>query len=49
MTRAGEMVCYYLALPYMQKRGLHSVQLPNALNFAFDYALLCKVCLAFML
>ncbi|KAG7671733.1 hypothetical protein Ndes2526B_g07369 [Nannochloris sp. 'desiccata'] len=33
----GEMHAVYLALPYIGARKLHSVTLPNSLNFAFDY------------
>ena len=40
---AGEAGLYYLALPYIQLQGLHSVSLPNSVNLAFDYSLVCKV------
>ena len=43
MLCAGEAGIYYLSLPYLEQRKVHSVQLPNAANFGFDYALLCKV------
>ena len=33
----GEMPLYYAGLPYLRERRLHSVSLPNALNFSFDY------------
>jgi hypothetical protein len=34
---AGEMWSVYDALPAIKARGLHSIRLPNPLNFAFDY------------
>lgn len=34
---AGEMWSVYGALPAIKARGLHSIRLPNPLNFAFDY------------
>ncbi|EFN59260.1 hypothetical protein CHLNCDRAFT_137564 [Chlorella variabilis] len=42
----GEMWSVYQALPFIKQRGLRSVPLPNAANFAFDYptflvALMC--------
>ena len=33
----GEMWSVYQALPFIKQRGLRSVPLPNAANFAFDY------------
>jgi very-long-chain (3R)-3-hydroxyacyl-CoA dehydratase len=33
----GEMRAMYDALPHIGARGLHSVRLPNAWNFGFDY------------
>lgn len=39
----GEMPLYYAGLPYLRERRLHSVLLPNALNFGFDYHLACQV------
>lgn len=32
----GEMLCYFTALPVVQKHRYLSVPLPNQLNFAFD-------------
>lgn len=34
---SGEIVTMLAALPYIRKRNLFSYQLPNALNFSFDY------------
>ncbi len=33
----------YTGLPYMAKRNVHSVQLPNMLNFGFNYVWFIKV------
>jgi hypothetical protein len=38
----GEMPLYHAALPYLRARGLHSLSLPNALNFSFDYYRACQ-------
>lgn len=33
----------YLGLPYMSSRALHSVYMPNVLNFGFQYDVFVKV------
>lgn len=33
----AEMKSVYDALPLIRERGLHSLRMPNAFNFAFDY------------
>ncbi len=38
----GEMPLYHAGLPYLRARGLHSLALPNALNFSFDYHRACQ-------
>lgn len=35
---AAEWGIYYLTLPHVQRVGLYRVRLPNAWNFAFDFA-----------
>lgn len=37
------MNAVYDALPFIRERRLRSVELPNALNFGFDYSLFLKV------
>ena len=37
------MAVVYLALPYLDKRRLHSMALPNPGNFAFHYPSFCRV------
>jgi len=39
----GEMHAAYSALHAIAERGLHSVGMPNAWNFAFDYGTFIKV------
>jgi len=36
------MPLYHAGLPYLRARGLHSLALPNALNFSFDYHRACQ-------
>lgn len=38
----GEMPLYVAGLPYLRERRLHSLALPNALNFSFDYYRACQ-------
>ena len=33
----GEMPLMYNGIPYLRQRGLHSLSMPNSLNFAFRY------------
>jgi Protein tyrosine phosphatase-like protein, PTPLA len=40
---ASEMKLVYDGLPVLKERGLHSIRLPNAWNFGFDYATLMSV------
>jgi very-long-chain (3R)-3-hydroxyacyl-CoA dehydratase len=40
---AGEMPIIRAAIPYIAKRGLWSVAMPNAWNGAFSYAAFCRV------
>lgn len=39
----AELGLMYLGLPYMSTRELHSVRMPNALNFGFQYDMFVKV------
>jgi very-long-chain (3R)-3-hydroxyacyl-CoA dehydratase len=42
-----EMTLIYLALPILETRYQgRSIRLPNAFNFAFDYAIFCRILLA---
>ncbi|KAL4859657.1 Very-long-chain (3R)-3-hydroxyacyl-CoA dehydratase 2 [Chlorella vulgaris] len=41
----GEMWAVVLALPHIKQNGLHTISMPNAGNFAFDYSLFLKVLL----
>ena len=38
----GEMPLYVAGLPFLRERRLHSLALPNALNFSFDYSRACQ-------
>lgn len=38
---ASEMAMVWLALPHIRLSHLWSIDLPNAVNFAFDYFLFC--------
>lgn len=38
----GEMPLYVAGLPFLRERRLHSLALPNALNFSFDYYRVCQ-------
>ena len=38
----GEMPLYVVGLPFLRERRLHSLALPNALNFSFDYYRACQ-------
>ena len=38
----GEMPLYAAGLPFLRGRRLHSLALPNALNFSFDYHRACQ-------
>lgn len=38
---ASEMTMVWLALPHIRRSHMWSIDLPNALNFAFDYFLFC--------
>lgn len=40
----AELALMYLGLPWMSARALHSVALPNPLNFGFQYDVFVKVC-----
>lgn len=46
---ASEMWLLLRGMPYIRARGLHSVALPNKLNFAFDYYFLTAGLLALYL
>lgn len=46
---AGEMPIIRAAIPYIAKRGLWSITMPNAWNYAFSYAAFCRVGLYFLL
>lgn len=37
------------AIPFIAKRGLWSITMPNAWNYAFSYAAFCRVGLYFLL
>lgn len=37
------MILMYQALPFIRKRHLFSISMPNTLNFAFDYAIFISV------
>ena len=37
------MAIVYLALPFLDKRQLHSIALPNSWNFGFHYPTFCRV------
>jgi very-long-chain (3R)-3-hydroxyacyl-CoA dehydratase len=39
----AEMVLMYKALPFIRSRKLYSVFMPNAYNFAFDFAIFIVV------
>lgn len=39
----GEMWAVVLALPHIKQRGLRTISMPNAGNFAFDYSLFLMV------
>lgn len=39
----GEMGAAFYSLPDIQERRLHSISMPNAWNFGFDYAIFIKV------
>lgn len=38
---ASEMTMVYLSLPHIRRSHMWSIDLPNALNFGFDYFLFC--------
>ncbi|KAL3142589.1 hypothetical protein ABBQ38_002908 [Trebouxia sp. C0009 RCD-2024] len=38
---ASEMAMVWLALPHVRRSHMWSIDLPNAVNFAFDYFLFC--------
>ena len=38
---ASEMTMVWLALPHIRRSHMWSIDLPNAVNFAFDYFLFC--------
>lgn len=40
---AGEMPLIWSGLPYIQQRKLHSLEMPNSLNFAFSYHIFVQV------
>lgn len=40
---AGELSVVYMALPYLRQRKLYSVDMPNALNFAFSVTALFRL------
>lgn len=39
----SELALAYMALPTIQRRKLWSYEMPNAINFAFDYHVACIV------
>ena len=40
---AGELAVVYMALPYLRQRKLYSVEMPNAMNFAFSVTALFRL------
>ncbi len=40
---AGEMPLIWNGLPYIKQRKLHSIDMPNSLNFAFSYHTFAQV------
>ena len=40
---AGEMPLIWSGLPYIQQHKLHSLEMPNSLNFAFSYHIFVQV------
>ena len=40
---AGELSVVYMALPYLRQRKLYSVDMPNAMNFAFSVTALFRL------
>ena len=43
---ASELTMAYLALPIIKAKQPLSIQLPNSLNFGFDYYLVCWLIIA---
>ncbi len=39
----GEMPLIWSGLPYMRQRKLHSLEMPNSMNFAFSYPIFAQV------
>ena len=39
----SEMVLLYQGVPYVRRRDLYSIRMPNKWNFAWDYALFIQV------
>ena len=39
----GEMPLIWSGLPYMKERKLHSLEMPNSVNFAFSYYMFAQV------
>ena len=46
---AGEMPLIAAGLPFIDARGLHSLFMPNRLNWAFSYGVFCRVGLSGLL
>ena len=40
---AGELAVVYMALPYLRQRKLYTLEMPNALNFAFSVTALFRL------
>lgn len=46
---SSEMAMVYLALPRIKAEGLWTLHMPNPLNFAFDYYIMCLlICMAYL-
>lgn len=41
---ASELTMVYFALPVIHKNKLWNLDLPNKINFGFDYAICCVIC-----
>lgn len=41
----GEIISIYNALPVLEERKMYSIEMPNAFNFSFSYAIFMKVIL----
>lgn len=39
----GEIISIYNALPVLEERKMYSIEMPNAFNFSFSYAIFMKV------